>query len=646
MTLRSLLGLNIVGAMLLLAAACGSRHADLDAALEASGPNRAELEAVLAHYADHPEKLAAAQWLIANMPGHFGYEGALLDSVEATLATRLQFKAFTPLTDEEMEVWKRRDLFSLPRRPDLSAMTAQMLIDNIDRAYEQWKGRKWNADLPFDYFCEYILPYRLGDERLTDWRPLYDSIFATRLSTLYDGDDVLEAVKIVAALIDSLGGRAYCDQLSTPYRDPISLLTVRVGTCRDDCARQAYAMRACGIPVAIDHLMPSPDLGVGHTWMTVYDTRTDRWLPFGYDQMPITRDSIVTDGRVKGKVYRYTFARQHAPIEGVAGLSIPSTHTHALDMTANYFGHNRVEVACEGEGTPLLAAWTKQRMVVIGTGERRGGRAVFSDVEPGAILFPAVAPRGRIVAAGYPFVVEPDGSVSVLRPDTSRTDTLKALRKIPLDWRRREWLDLRLKGMVIEAAADRSFSRPDTLITVTHALEGAIAVTHPRLTAPARYIRISPSQTGETMLAELTLSESTDAADTIGLRVEPEPAPNFRIHQMTDGNPLTYVEFPDYTTLIARLDRPAMIGRAELIARNDDNFIVPGREYELLWHDGSRGWQSAGRRVATERSVSFEAPAGAVCIVRCLTTGREEVPFVWRGGRQTFSLDMSAARFK
>lgn len=632
--------------LLLMTAACRTDSGRLDAALKSAGSNRAELEAVIAHYADSPEKQAAARWLIANMPGHYGYEGSLLDSVETTLATLMAYRAQTSLSDSLIDVWRHHNIFALPRRSDLSTVSARMLIDNIDRAYGQWKRRGWNAGLSFEDFCEYILPYRLGDERLTDWRPVYDSLFAARLDTLYTGDDVLEAVRIVSALIDSLGIRHYSDQLSTPHRDPLALLTTLVGPCRDDCSRMAYAMRACGIPVAIDHLMPSPEFGIGHTWMSVFDSRTNQWLPFGYDQMPLTRDSIVTDGRVKGKVYRYTFAPQRAPGELQTGIDIPSTHSRVLDVTANYFGHNRVEIDCDGSGTPLLAAWTNGRIVAIGTGKRRGARAVFTDVEPGVILFPAVAKGGAVVPSGYPFIVEADGRISVMRPDIQATDTVTAIRKIPLGWRKQEWLDKRIRGMVIEASSDLSFNSPDTLIVLTSALDSAFTVTWPWLSSSARYIRISPSETGEIMLAELTLSLSPDASDTIGFTVETPLPAYIRPAMMTDGSSLTYTEIPGVPSIIGRLDRPSLIGRAELIARNDDNFIVSGREYELLWHDGPRGWQSAGHVTATERSVSFEVPRGAVCIVRCLTTGREEQPFVWRNGRQTFSLDLTKARYK
>ncbi|MBP5362438.1 MAG: hypothetical protein J6Y71_05370, partial [Ruminococcus sp.] len=51
---------------------CGRKQSNeyLEYALRAAGNNRGELEAVLEHYKDDPEKLAAARFLIENMPGH------------------------------------------------------------------------------------------------------------------------------------------------------------------------------------------------------------------------------------------------------------------------------------------------------------------------------------------------------------------------------------------------------------------------------------------------------------------------------------------------------------------------------------------------------------------------------------------------
>lgn len=616
-------------------------------ALNRAGDNRAELETVLTHYADMPEKQAAAKWLIANMDGHYGYEGSLLDSVETTLSLIKDIMPTAPLPDSIVEIWNRRNLYALPRRADLTSITAKMLIENIDQAYAQWKGRKWNSELSFEDFCEYILPYRMGDERLIDWRPAFDSIFARQLDSLYQGDDVIEAIKAVWTIIDSFGPRSYCDELSTPYRDPLAMLSTRVGNCRDDCALIAGIMRACGIPVAIDCMLPAPDSGVSHTWLSFKDNKTKRWYPFGYDDMPVSRDSIVTDGRVKGKVYRYMFARQRAPKESNNTIRIESNHSHAKDVTSNYFGRNRVEVDYNGSDAPMLASWTKGSYIILGQGEKKGNKAVFKDLEPGCIFFPATMKNGQILAAGYPFVLDDDGKTCELKPiSNQKNEVVTVRRKTPLVWRKRLWIDDRIQGLTIEASPNRDFKNPDTLISITGRLDNVVATHNPTSNNVAKFIRIMPSSTGEITFAGFKLSEKYDGTDTIGVEFETAVPHHVNTKKLTDDDPLTFVEWLNATPLVARLKKPSMIRRVELTARNDDNFIVEGREYELFWHDGSRGWQSAGRKVATERSVSFDVPKGVVCIVRCLTTGREEQPFIWRNNRQMFSLDLSKAQYK
>lgn len=50
----------------------------LEQALTFAGENREELEKVLSHYTDDSLKLAAARFLIMNMPGHAGYSPAII----------------------------------------------------------------------------------------------------------------------------------------------------------------------------------------------------------------------------------------------------------------------------------------------------------------------------------------------------------------------------------------------------------------------------------------------------------------------------------------------------------------------------------------------------------------------------------------
>lgn len=59
----------------------------LEYALECAATNKGELEKVLEHYKDEPEKYKAACFLIENMPYHYALEGEELDSLKTVLAS-------------------------------------------------------------------------------------------------------------------------------------------------------------------------------------------------------------------------------------------------------------------------------------------------------------------------------------------------------------------------------------------------------------------------------------------------------------------------------------------------------------------------------------------------------------------------------
>ena len=60
--------------IIMLTISCGNRN-NLNKALRYAGDNRIELETVLDYYSEDPEKLAAARFLIENMPAHYSYNG-------------------------------------------------------------------------------------------------------------------------------------------------------------------------------------------------------------------------------------------------------------------------------------------------------------------------------------------------------------------------------------------------------------------------------------------------------------------------------------------------------------------------------------------------------------------------------------------
>ena len=137
--MKRLISFSIVIALLF--ASCSEDSRMLREALKAAGDNRIELETVLEHYRtmdNDPQKLAAAEYLIANMPAHYSYRNmdAMNDFYDKALdilcTGTVEWQRDT-LRDIGDKYYARaaQDLVS-----DVEVMTSEYLIYSIDKAFE------------------------------------------------------------------------------------------------------------------------------------------------------------------------------------------------------------------------------------------------------------------------------------------------------------------------------------------------------------------------------------------------------------------------------------------------------------------------------------------------------------------------------
>lgn len=211
---------------LLLLCSCVNNHR-LSKALELAGSNRGELEKVLIHYKDSGEKYKAACFLIENMPKCYSYKGWLIDTLRYWKATT---DSFGIIDSSQVAKWEKYPASMMNKEYDIHVITADYLIRNIDQAFVVWKKRPWNKDLSFDDFCELILPYRIGDETLEDWRSVYSEEFSFLLDSVYIGTDVMEATKVVMENLRERGFR-FNNDFDSPHMGALFLLEHRAGKC-------------------------------------------------------------------------------------------------------------------------------------------------------------------------------------------------------------------------------------------------------------------------------------------------------------------------------------------------------------------------------------------------------------------------------
>lgn len=133
----------------------------------------------------NPEKLKAAQYLLANMKGHYSLSGPNYDKYVQILheISILPGDKRNGAIMDHMNYRKVGDTFFMEK--DDSTLTAEYLIDHIEYAYAVWEKVPWRKDYSFDIFCEYVLPYRIENERHSNWIRRFHEAFSGIFDELY-----------------------------------------------------------------------------------------------------------------------------------------------------------------------------------------------------------------------------------------------------------------------------------------------------------------------------------------------------------------------------------------------------------------------------------------------------------------------------
>lgn len=606
-------------------------------ALSEAGENAEEISSFLDRY--DGDKGEVASCLVRGMIGQYGISGPGLDSIEILYHQLPQPNRSWQFDSLQLAAGKRYAEMPRQKTADLQTITADYLVRNFDDAWEQKEKRGWNRDLSLSDFCELLLPYRIGDEPLTEWRKVYRAAYDSLSGKIDSAPDAVAAAAIVSK---ALGEIHYNNKLKTPHRPATGLLSAPVGFCREDCDRTLYALRAFGIPVTIDEILVSPDNGTPHQWCGVLDTEDKRFRMFDNDRFPPTRDTVHNDGRRKGKIYRRSWAVNTDRIKELA--SIPDMPAELLnprmkDVTAEYFGHNeaRVKVDAKSE-TVFLGLFTPDGYRPVDVAERNAeGEAVLRDIEPDLIYFPVTREGNGYRTCGNPFMLKSDGKVHEFIPDNTKKERLTMKRKMPF-WLHHAGRMSSVIGIRIQtgSSATGPWRDIDSISSMpTHSFH-RIPV---NMDYKERYVRLLPSPLHRSQLGEVIASVDSLALERLPMTVITDNLTAGK-KKLVDGNILTWTNYKvGYRELIFRIDSDKLVNSIFIIPRNDDNYVVPGEEYELFYFDRD-GWKSLGKKISEGFDITYDVPTNAVLWLRNLTKGKEEQIFICRDGKQLFNADL------
>ena len=636
----------------LFSVSCTPDRQRLDAALEAAGDNRAELEKVLRHYKGDTLKYRAARFLIENMPYHTYYVGKELEKYKKYfICFPLTRKTPAELMDSLKEADGAFFMGSLYRKKDIETIDSAFLVRNIDHAFQVWKAQPWGRNVTFQDFCEYILPYRVGDEVPEEWRERIYERYNPKLDSIRGMPQAADPLFAARVLLDTLIKERIYFTSSFPTGPHIGSKVVewRSGSCKELADLFIYVCRSVGIACGTDVMVMRGDNNVPHFWNFVLD-QEGKTYEVEYPNPPLRPAAELWNP--KGKVYRETYSLNVPMLED---LNKPSEELYPTfryplfkDVTPEYAGRwNRTltlpkEVLYSERPVSdilYLCLSCRDSWIPVAYTHIEADSIRFRDVE-GDIIFRLASWDGKgLDLCSDPILLEKEtGNLRYFNPG-SETDTVSLYFKYHLY---NETFIFRMPGGVFEGSNDPCFKQVDTLFLVKNVPERLYNTVWVDSSRHYRYVRYRGGKGSFCNIAEVAFYDYPDYGVPLKGKVIGTPGcfegdGSHEYANVFDGDPYTSFDYkyPDGGWAGLDLGSAHRIAKIVYVPRNRDNFIRKGDLYELLyWKD--RRWNSAGSKKAVADSLVYTVPENSLLYLINHTRGKDERIFEIKDGRQVF----------
>lgn len=385
----------------------------VEAVLKKAGSNRAELEKALQYSNKTGDalKIKAMQFLISNMDIHssadYYWVNEAKEKVDYNELAYPDFEhaktALTAIKEKNIGLYPKPVIYQ-----DIETITGDYLIQNLEKAFKAWHSSTVKNIL-FTDFCEYILPYRVSEEPLQDWRPFYSDKFKWISEQIPSKGfkPVLFSVKDdYDTWFTNTWGETRKEPL--PRLSALQLLFRKEGPCPDIADLGVFVMRSQGIPAAVNVIPYWATATGGHFTNTFFD---DKMHPYSCDFG--AKDYEEDLKREPAKVLRLTYSKQSGTLASFEDKNnIPTAvlrQQNYIDVTKYYW--ETTDVTC-----PLYDSTNTSKIVYATTfnglawrpfwwGKAANGKTTFTSICKGTVLIPQYYTNGKLVYAGAPVVV-------------------------------------------------------------------------------------------------------------------------------------------------------------------------------------------------------------------------------------------------
>ncbi len=622
----------------------------IDRALKRAGSNAKNLQRVLDHFKDNELKYKAACFLIENMDGKFCQVSPVINhyitevdsfmSVTPNLNTR-DYRAFY----EDVQLRHKNFMHKAEPQYDIETVTANYLISNIESAFESWNN-PWAKDVSFDLFCKYVLPYRIGEEPISNWRDRFKSMYEYPTEQLYGcQDNRFYKLGIYSELRKKLPISIYTPKYPRPDIPLDMLPEMHVGNCKDAACFSTAQLRSLGIPATIDFVPQWANRSMGHSWSVIF-INDNTAIPLGAGEEAGAHFNNASEKKI-AKVFRNSYQGNEdlAEISSEKEESVPELfkQTGFIDVTSEYVKTSDVVIGLNEDSEVLsrkwifLAVFDNQDWIPVWFAKNEDGNATFSKLGRGVAYLPFIyGSNGDFIGASNPFIITDDGHIQELSTNATRLTKAVLFRKYPESKSTRSNKHEIIGGSFL-ASNDISFKDSILIGKITDIGDKSFSTLPVRTNKEYRYLKYVCSTDRTSLTAEIKIY------DPVGNELHPvavhtqKGEARGRQKTLFDGNLLSSCNLSGIVGkyIIIELEHPTKLSYIMVFPRSDGNFIERGDHYSLYYW-ANDGWNMIEEKDAlTMGELEFnKIPVNALLLLCDETKGKEERIFTLEKGKQ------------
>ncbi len=424
-----------------------NRNKQLEEALSLSSTNRIELEKVISHYQKKPLKQKAAIFLIENMPQYYSVSqnedeklGDLYNRHEA-ISQKYNWERpkeweleIDSLTDEN----RSRYFLSSKIEKDIETIKADWLIRQIDLAFEAWQKNAYTKNLPFETFCNFILPYRFKNGIILDdsrekYYKKYGSLFQDSSRTFIEATDSL--LYLYKDIFFN-----YYHGASIPIHSVKTLEKIKYGQCSDKSWHNSLLLASMGMAVCTDFVPARGNRNNPHTWNTlIVNNEAYPFEPFWNDDKwnyKVIFNNKAYDkawGKFRlPKVYRQTFSvNRQGPLfdKQVKRKEIPALfrNPRLMDVSYQYFDTANITIPLPPSVDPeeqyaYICVYGYRDWIPVQWGKINDKQVSFKGMGKDIVYIAGLYKHGHIKPICNPFYLSDQGEITYLHPSGQKGD--------------------------------------------------------------------------------------------------------------------------------------------------------------------------------------------------------------------------------